>query len=92
MTVAEPRFNIPSRTCFSQNVIPEKYVVLQSEVEAFLDTIQFCSITTDLWTAKHQTRDYVSLTCHAIDNEWVLRSVLNTVELIANHTADNVML
>ena len=47
MTIAEHHFNIPSMTYFSQNVIPKKYVALQSELEAFLDTIQFCSITTD---------------------------------------------
>ena len=36
-------------------------------------------------------RGYISLTCHAVDNEWVLRSiVLSTVELIANHTADSI--
>ena len=90
MTVAEPRFKLPSRTHFSQAVIPTKYVEVRREMEAFLHTVQHCSVTTDLWTAKYQVRSYMSLTCHAIDGEWVLRSmVLSTRELPVDHTAEN---
>ena len=64
---------------------------VRKEVEAFLCTAQYCSVTTDLWTARHQVRGFLSLTCHAIDDEWVLRSmVLNTREVAVDHTAENV--
>ncbi len=91
MKVAEPRFKIPSRTYFSQSVIPGQYIDLRRKVEAFLSTVKFCSITTDIWTAKYQTKGYLSLTCHSIDSEWTLRStVLSTGELTADHTAQNI--
>ena len=69
MNVAEPRFKLPSWTHFAQAVIPTKYVAVRREVEAYLHSIQYCSITTDIWTAKYQVRSYMSLTCHAISRE-----------------------
>ena len=90
MKVAEPRFKLPSRTHFSKSVIPAKYAAAKQELETFLEGIHHCSITTDLWTAKYQVRSYVSLTCHAIDCEWQLKSmVLCTRELPDQHTAEN---
>ena len=90
MKVAEPRFRLPSRTHFSKSVIPAKYAAAKQELETFLEGIHHCSITTDLWTAKYQVRSYVSLTCHAIDCEWQLKSmVLCTRELPDQHTAEN---
>ena len=60
-------------------------------MEALLSTTQYCSITTDIWTAKYQTRGYLSLTCHFIDNEWTLRSiVLTTVAFTTDHTGDDI--
>ena len=89
--VAEPWINVPSRTYFSQSVIPAKYVELQEEVEIFLSTVQLCSITTDLWTATYQTRGYIGSTCHAADSDWTLRSItLSTIELTANLTAPTI--
>ena len=90
MKVAEPRFKLPSRTYFSKSVIPAKYATAKEELATFLEGIKHCSITTDIWTAKYQVRSYVSLTCHAIDSEWQLKSmILCTRELPEEHTADN---
>ena len=58
MKVAELRFKLPSWTHFTQTVIPPKYSKVRSGVESFLSSIQYCSITTDLRTAKYQTRGY----------------------------------
>ena len=91
MKVAKPHFTIPSRTYFSQTVLPAHYVDVKKKVEALLSTTQYCSITTDIWTAKYQTRGYLSLTCHFIDNEWTLRSiVLTTVALTTDHNGDDI--
>ena len=90
MKVAEPRFKLPSRTHFTQAVIPIKYVVVRRKMEAYLHTIQHCSITTDIWTVKYQVRSCMSLTCHAISSEWELkRMILSTQELPVDHTAEN---
>ena len=91
MKTAEPRFKIPSRTYFSNNVIPAQYYELRRVVESFLSNVQFCSITSDLWTSKYQTRGYMGLTCHTIDGDWNLKSfTLNTVQLTEKHTAQNI--
>ena len=91
MKAAEPRFTIPSRTFFSQSILPAKYVEVQKKLEGLLSTAQYCSITTDIWTAKYQTRGYISLTCHFIHNDWTLRSaVLATVALNTDHTGDDI--
>ena len=91
MKVAEPHFTIPSRTYFLQTVLPAHYVDVKKKVEALLSTTQYCLITTDIWTAKYQTQGYLSLTCHFIDNEWTLRSiVLTTVTLTTDHSGDDI--
>ena len=54
MKVAEPRFKLPSRTHFTQTVIPAKYLKVRSGVESFLSSIQYCSITTDLWSIRQE--------------------------------------
>ena len=90
MRVTKPHFKLPSSTHFSRSVISAKYVAAKGELEAFLGEIEHCSITTDIWTAKYQVRSYVSLTCHAIDSEWQLKSIiLCTRELPDEHTAEN---
>jgi len=48
MKVAEPHFKLPIWTHFAQSVIPTKYVVVRKEMEAYLHTIQHCSITIDI--------------------------------------------
>ena len=30
------------------------------------------SLTTDIWTSDHQNIGYICLTCHCIDDEWIL--------------------
>ena len=49
-------------------------------------------ITTDLWTAAHSNRAYISLMSHGIDSSWQLRSCcLATKEVPVTHTADNII-
>ena len=56
-----------------------------------LETAQFLCITTDLWTAAHSNRAYISLTSHGIDSSWQFCSYcLATKELPVAHTADNI--
>lgn len=91
MKAAEPRFTIPSHTYYSQIVFPQKYGEIKARVDSLLSAAQYCSITTDIWTAKYQTKGYLSLTCHVVDNDWILRSnALSTAVLTTNHTGDKI--
>lgn len=89
--LAEPRFSLPSRRYFSDNVIPSLYLQEKERIESSIANAEYCSFTTDLWTAKHQNRSYISLTIHFIDNVWELRSYcLETREISVDHTAENI--
>jgi len=51
---------------------------------------KFCSITTDLWTAKHQNKGYISLKAHFVDADWVMQTrCLETREMPMVHNAEN---
>ena len=53
--------------------------------------VEYCSFTTELWTAKYQNRSYISISCHFIGQEWELHSYcLETRELPVDHTAQNI--
>lgn len=44
-------------------------------------------ITTDMWTAKNQTKAYMAITAHFIDDAWALRSILlSFLEVPGSHT------
>ena len=91
MEITEPRFTVPSRNYFSQTVIPSLYLQERKRVETTLAQVEYCSFTTDLWTAKYQNRSYISISCHFIDEEWELHSYcLETRELPIEHTAQNI--
>ena len=83
METTEPRFTVPSRKYFSQTVIPS--------LEITLAQVEYCSFTTDLWTAKYQNHSYISISYHFIDEEWELHSYcLETRELPIEHTPQNI--
>jgi hypothetical protein len=69
MHVAEPRFQLPHRTHFTDKVIPGKYFEVRKVIEKQLSELEKCTVTSDLWTAQHQSRSYILLTVHFINND-----------------------
>ena len=64
---------------------------MRTKIKTSLRQAEYCSFTTDLWTAKYQNHSYISLICHFIDQEWELHSYcLETCELPIDLTAENV--
>ena len=91
MHTAEPRFKIPSRPYFTNTVIPAMYTRKRVKTENVLSSVQYCSVTTDIRTAQHSTRSYISLTVHCVTSSWELASYcLSTKELPGEHTATNI--
>ena len=74
LALAEPRFKLPHRSHFAEKVIPAKYSAVQSTVAEELSLVNHCTITTDLWTAQHQQRSYISLTAHFVNSKFQLHS------------------
>jgi hypothetical protein len=49
------------------------------------------SFTSDLWTSKSRERGFMSLTCHYIDNTWLLRKrIINFIPLPSPHTGQHI--
>ncbi|XP_003242294.2 zinc finger BED domain-containing protein 4-like, partial [Acyrthosiphon pisum] len=63
----EHRYTIPDRTTFSRNIIPKLYLKVSQKICEIIKNMEFASFTTDLWSSNNNT-DYLSLTCHFIDN------------------------
>ena len=88
--VAEPRFKLPHRTHFTDNIIPAKYDAVRANIERQLGETKHCVVTTDLWTSEHQQRAYASLTVHFVDEGFTFQSkCLQTMEVTQDHTAES---
>ena len=91
MHIAEPCFKVPSRPYFTNTVIPAMHTRKRLKTENVLSSVQYCSVTTDIWTAQHSTRSYISLTVHCVTSSWELASYcLSTKELPGEHAATNI--
>lgn len=93
MKLTSPRYNIPSRTTFSRNVIPKMHEALsekiKNELKSFND-LQSWSFTTDGWTSKKHD-GYMSLTFHCLTDNFELKSYcLALKQVTVQHTGANV--
>ena len=89
--VAEPPFKVPSWLYFTNTVIPAMYAHKREKTERLLSSVQYCSVTTDIWTAQHSTRSYISLAVHCVTSLWELASYcLSAKELPGDHAATNI--
>ena len=87
----DPKFQVPSRKYFSQQVIPNKYEAVKCKMQNELLKCKYCAITTGLWTIQHQNRSYISLTAHFITPEFHLRArCLQTKEILIDHSAQSI--
>ena len=53
LSTADPRFELPHRTYFTTKIIPDLYYSVRGQIESQLAFIDYCTITTDLWTSSH---------------------------------------
>ena len=89
ISTLEPKYKLPSRTYFSDNVIPELYKETHATVLNELKAASMVSLTTDGWTSR-ATESYITITAHFIDSSWHMRNyVLQTRPLFETHTAEN---
>lgn len=89
LSVLEPRYLLPSRAHFSQNVLPKLKEKTQVKVEEGLSTAESIAITTDGWTSR-ATDSYVTITAHYITGNWqIANHVLQTRPVYESHTSDH---
>ncbi|XP_059916026.1 E3 SUMO-protein ligase ZBED1-like [Gadus macrocephalus] len=89
LNVLEPRYDIPSRTHFSDNIVPGLYEQEKKKVVDELAVAPSVALTTDGWTSRG-TVSYVTITAHFITADWEMRSpVLQTRPLYESHTGSH---
>jgi hypothetical protein len=69
LKVLEPRYELPSRTHFSQKVIPELMETVVARMKKELQKATYLAITTDSWTSR-ATENFVAVTAHFINSDW----------------------
>ncbi|KAJ4811606.1 Zinc finger BED domain-containing protein DAYSLEEPER [Rhynchospora pubera] len=87
----QPAFKIPSRTTLRADcmkIYEEEQVNLY---EMFGNLSCRFSFTSDLWTNKGRDRGFMAITCHYIDEGWILRKrILTFVPLPSPHTGRHI--
>ena len=69
MKIALPKYTLPSRKYFSENLLPKMYEETKEKVSKLLTQATSASFTTDIWTSNNVTQSFISLTCHFIHAE-----------------------
>lgn len=86
MKTLDPRYVVPSRTFFSNSVIPNLYETTRKSIEDELAKTQNLALTTDSWTSR-ATESYLTVTVHYM-SDWEMKSaVLQTRPLYESHTS-----
>lgn len=90
ITECEQRYKFPSRTTFSETVIPNMYKSVVTRVREEIGQAESVAWTTDSWTSR-ATQSYVTITAHFVNQQFELCSrVLQTRDLPEAHTGENV--
>ncbi|KAG2679651.1 hypothetical protein I3760_11G059800 [Carya illinoinensis] len=83
----EPRHNLPSRTTFQKECIG-LYKEEKQKLKALLSNQRVC-LTTDIWTSV-QNKNYICVTCHYVDQNWVLHKKIIMFFKIPNHRGETI--
>lgn len=83
-----PQYKVPTRKTIKKYIM-EKYDVAKERFKAkFANLTSFC-ITTDIWTESFQTRSFLGVTLHFLNNNKQLDScTLGVFELDESHTSE----
>ncbi|XP_072389901.1 E3 SUMO-protein ligase ZBED1-like [Diabrotica undecimpunctata] len=85
----DPSYKIPSRTTFSRDLMDRKYKDIIEKVKVQMSQAEFVCLTTDTWTSR-SVDNYMAITAHYIDKDWILRTVLLGCFHFSNqHTSEN---
>ena len=87
--VLEPRYPLPSRTHFTDTVIPQIHKTVTDRVKRSLREAETIALTTDSWTSR-STENYIAVTAHFVNSQWKVENfVLETKKFNESHTSEN---
>lgn len=86
----DPYYTLPSDK-YIKKLITKAYNNSKQElIRLFDNTIKFCSITTDLWTARDR-QGYIGITCSFINKEFELQEIMLACQYMEYpHTSQNI--
>lgn len=92
MLHAFPLYTIPSRTYFTNNIIPDIYSRLRNKITLSLQKAEYISFTSDIWTCQANNESFISLTGHWLEPITLERyhAVLNCEHFSDSHTGINI--
>lgn len=86
MKTVSPNFKVPSRRNICSKIF-EKYDAMKNIFMAKLKNVQYFTLTTDIWT-DIQTRSYIGVTIHFVDEYKFNSALLGVYELDERHTSE----
>ena len=86
----DPYYTLPSDK-YVKKLITKAYNYSRQELLILFDnTVKFCSITTDLWTARDR-QGYIGITCSFINKEFELQEIMLACQYLEYpHTSKNI--
>lgn len=88
-----PNYDIPKRNMFSQNLLPELYIVMKKFIIAFIhrEAPQTVGLSFDFWTDGHTGNKYIGSTLHLVDLNCETRCILLSFDrFYDSQTADKI--
>ncbi|XP_065891625.1 zinc finger BED domain-containing protein 4-like [Dysidea avara] len=83
----KPRYKMPSRKYFTNNVLPKIKENIDTKLFELLKDVEFLSLTTDIWSTSLSNESLISMTAHWISNEFERTSaVLHAQKMEGSHT------
>ncbi|CAN6721630.1 unnamed protein product [Malus baccata var. baccata] len=82
-----PMWRVPSRKTIAKDVLSLFYSE-KDKLKSQLKTFRVC-LTTDTWTSIQQT-NYMVLTAHFIDDDWILHKKILNFYVIPNHKGESI--
>lgn len=87
-SILNPMYTIPSRKVISKSLIPQLYESTRASVQERVKKATAVCLTTDCWTSRITT-NYMSVTCHFIEDFSMSSCLLDCFEFSDRHTAEN---
>ena len=83
----EPRYTLPNRRYFTENVVTKIYENLRKEVSQAVSGVEYFSFTTDVWSTCVSNESLLSLTTHWITETFQCTSLMSNASRIdGSHT------
>jgi hypothetical protein len=87
VNVLEPRFKVPCRVTVQRDCM-KLYMEEKVKLKTLLSGQRVC-LTTDTWTSL-QNLNYMCITAHFIDRDWILHKKIIKFCLVPNHKGDTI--